>query len=406
MTASVKNVCRWGGLSVLLVLAVVSLAVGLRNGIVNHVDFQWMPAKIMLGGENPYVYSLNHLPWRTWMQIDANQIPSCLLLLAPWTLMDYPLANAVWAFCNIVFTGMFLFFVYKVFFADASVAVRNGFVWIMLLLLCGTPLRVTIGNGQHVMFSLAFFMSALFCELQGRHVLSGVLMALCFFKYTTVAPMLLVFVMLRAWKPIVVGAGLHIAATLGLSLYLHESPVTLVLQSLKVGSMLTGAGDADPLSLLAFCDVSNHADFALPCYAFYGLLAFVVVWIGKKDVVLKLAMLAVVANVMFYHRIYDFVTLVFPLVYVLLHWTETDRCGRAVRALTVVNVAWTFFGERVFAALGWGGCRVPVTFALEHLLLAALLVRAARNSPSAKVESVNESLRARLPRVVHGAECG
>ena len=375
-------------LALLALAAVVSLAQGLRNGIVNHIDFQWMPAKIMMDGENPYLYSLNNLPWRTWSRIDANQIPSCLLLLAPWTFLDYPVANTAWAVCNLLFIAVFVYYLYKTFFAkDAPIRLTFGFLFVALVFLVGTPLRMLVGNGQHLMFSLAFFMPALYYCLRGRPILSGVLMALCFFKYTTVAPLLLVFLGLRAWKAIFVGAGLHVLATLGVALYLHESPIVLVVQSLQTGAMLTGQGTSDLASLASVLGLSGVSTIALATYAVGGILALCIGWFGRRNIVWQLACLAVLSNVMFYHRGYDYVSLVFPLLFVvqLLSVRRTlSKMERLIVGLTAVDVMYMFFVMRVF----------PVPFlmpALEHVLLVCLL--ACRRRECVPLEKVNVGLQ-------------
>lgn len=359
-----------GVVACLALMALVSLVAGLRNGIVNHIDFQWMPAKIMASGENPYLYSLDHLPWRTWTQIDANQIPSCLLLLLPWTFLDYPLANTAWAFCNLFFTGIFLLYLHKTFFArQAPLKVNVDFTLVALLFLSGMPLRVLIGNGQHLMFSFAFFMPSLYYSLKGRHVLSGVLMSLCFFKYTTLAPMLLIFLTLRAWKEIAIGAGLHVLATLGVALYLHESPVTLIVQSLQVGSMLTGQGLSDVASLFKTLGCPLGANTVMASYAVFLCAALVIATIGNATPLYRLASLAILSNVMFYHREYDYVSIVFVLVLMLKmirNPNEMNLLSIAICILVALDVLYMFYVFRIY--------QIPLFMPiLEHVLLCCLL---------------------------------
>ena len=207
LSARWKDWCRlflwgmaWG-------CAALSLAIGFKNGF-REYDFQWDPAKLLAMGDNPYIYSLGHkaIPYEGFMQkyIDANQVPSCLLLLLPFTYLPQLLANQIWDVCNLVFTAVFLCYLYKCFFAGKSFA--DKFVWAVLVFLSGTPLRMLIGNGQHLMFSLAFFMPAYYYASKGRRYLSGVLLALSAFKYTTIAPLAFIFVFRRWWRPIGRGA--------------------------------------------------------------------------------------------------------------------------------------------------------------------------------------------------------
>ncbi len=107
-------------------------------------------------------------------------------------------------------------------------------------------------------------------------------------------------------------------------------------------------------------------------YAVFGILLFVLSFAGSRDPLLKLAAFAVIANVMFYHRVYDFVTLVFPLIYAVLHLEEKGTADRAVRYATYATVGYTFFVGKVFYMLH-SPIGVPIAFALEHALLACLL---------------------------------
>ena len=62
----------WGGA---WSFAAISLAIGFKNGF-REYDFQWDPAKLLVMGDNPYIYSLEHkaIPYEGFMQkyIDAN----------------------------------------------------------------------------------------------------------------------------------------------------------------------------------------------------------------------------------------------------------------------------------------------------------------------------------------------
>ncbi len=374
-TARLRDVIRyffWGAAWAFCCICVV---VGFRNGF-REYDFQWDPAKILMMGDNPYLYSLEHrpVPYQGFMSpyIEANQIPSCLLLLAPWTLLPQLLANQVWDVCNLLFTAVFLLFTYRSFFAGTKI--RDGFFWIPLLLLTGTPWRNVIGTGQHLMFSLAFFMPAYYYQTKGRSTLSGVLLALSAFKYTTIGPLAFLFIWKRWWKPLIIAALLHIAATIGCGLYVGESPVTLVVQSLQVGAQLTGQGLADVASLVRTLGWGSDAAVATLGYTFFGLLLVVLALKRTQDDLLDFAILSVISNVMFYHRIYDFIVLIFPVVYWFkVHAVSHGVLWRIIEGLIFANVLFIFYLQRGFFAFGVDA--LPVVVVLEHALLFALLIK-------------------------------
>ena len=354
-------------------LVAVSVVVGFINGF-REYDFQWDPAKLLMMGDNPYVYSLEHkaVPYENFMEkyIEANQLPSCLLLLAPWTFLPQLLANQVWDVCNLIFTGIFLLYFYKTFFKESTRA--STFFVVPLLILAGTPWRMLIGNGQHLMFSLAFFMPAYYYAKEDRYWLSGILLALSGFKYTTVAPLAFIFLSHRWWKPIVIAVALHVIATLGCAVWLGESPVTLVVQSLHVGSMLTAQGLCDWASLMREFGVQEITMWANAGYAIGGILLVIVALRKVSNELLFLSILSVVANIMFYHRAYDFVVLAFPLAYVL-----TRRGGRfqsLVRLTTILNIAWIFFFDKLCMSFHFQINTVILTTFLQHALLVSLFL--------------------------------
>ena len=360
----------------LALLALVSVVAGFRNGL-QLVDFQWLPVKILCNGENPYLYSLNGVKFMG-CQVDANQVPSCLALLLPFAFLSRWWANAAWDVLNLIFTAAFFFFVWKLWFEDR---LEGGSFWLVVLItLIGLPWRVLVGNGQHLMFSLAFFTAALFAAERGRKFLSGVLLALSLFKYTTIAPLCFIFLFRKEWRAIVICAVIHLFLTFGAGVYLGENPVLLVLQSLKVGSGLTAAGIADIASLFASFDVGHLKMWANMGYVIYGALCFLIAFVGKKDALLKLSALAIVSNVMFYHRVYDFVTLLFPLVLVIRDWRKQDTLNRIIRYLTIVNIVWTFFVLKAVDIAHIYCHPVAITFSLEHLLLGSLILLSFRRN--------------------------
>ena len=262
--------------------AIVSLVVGIKNGW-REFDFQWDPAKLLMMGDNPYLYSLEHkaIPYDGFMEkyIDANQVPSCLLLLAPFTFLPQLLANQVWDICNLFFSVVFLVYFYKQFFKGRQGA--WSFPWIVMLLFAGTPWRVLIGNGQHLMFSFAFFFAAYYYAGKEKPILSGVLLAMSAFKYTTIAPMGFIFVADKRWKPILIAAVLHLVATLGCGFYLNTSPIELVSQSFQVGAMLTAQGMADIPSVLSAFHFENAKLCAVVGYVLFGILLIVLTFMKR-----------------------------------------------------------------------------------------------------------------------------
>ena len=376
-TADANNWLRYIGWTVAWGFVALCLAIGFKNGLAEF-DFQWDPAKVLMLGDNPYVYSLEHkpVPYDGFIskQIGAaNQLPSCLLLLAPWTVFPQLLANQIWDFCNLIFTAVFLLFMYKSFSKNKFVC--DSFHWIAFILLASSPLRILIGVGQHLMFSLVFFMSAYYYAEKKKFTVSGILLALSGFKYTTIVPLAFIFISRRWWRPIIIAAAIHITATIGCGLYLSESPIKLICQSFQVSSALTACGNADLASLIASCGSGDVKLWANVGYLIYSTLLFALAFARHRDNTLLLSTFAVISNVMFYHRVYDFVVLIFPCIYLIENWKQNDVVTQGIKFLVAANIIWSFFVSQFLRFANLLAVDVPVCFILEHALLAMFLIQ-------------------------------
>ena len=201
---------------------------------------------------------------------------------------------------------------------------------------------------------------------------SGVLLALSAFKYTTIAPLAFVFVFRRWWRPIALAVILHVLATMGCGLYLHESPLVLVMQSVKVGAGLTGHGMCDISSFMWQLGVDNFATWAIGGYVLFGLLLLGLAFCKRRDDLLGVSVLAVISNVMFYHRDYDLVTLIFPLAYVIINQNEKSASFKMLKWTSFVVIGWFFYGLRILFEMKI--FILGADFVLMHLLLVAFLI--------------------------------
>ena len=86
---------------------------------------------------------------------------------------------------------------------------------------------------------------------------------------------------------------------------------------------------------------------------------------------MKLSVFAVMSNVMFYHREYDFVTLLIPLAYAILMLPTEKVICRFAKGIIFANILWSFFLSRAM--------RLPqpadilVCAMLQHCLLSTLV---------------------------------
>lgn len=360
-------------LALLLFGAAVSAVQGLRNGM-ECVDFHWESAALFLQGENPYRYFLEGRLYKG-VCVDATQAPSTIAFILPFGLLDQVPAHRTWAFCNLLFTAAFIVLMKRLWFPGDWF--RAGIVGGVLV--TGVAWRVTVGCGQSGIFSLLFLTLAFGLAERNRKwdwFWAGLLLAVGLFKYTITVPLALVFVVRRRWRTLAVCAGVHLLLTLGLGAWTGTNPLTLVRQSMIVGQRLNDAGGfADLAGLCTQLGLTDVRVAAVVGYVvFGGLLLGVTAAACRKrtvDSLVMLSVLALLADVVCYHRFYDAVSLVFPLAALV-----AGKLNRRAAVTCALLIGWVYFALRVLRGSPLQDTvGVPVSLAL-HLILLGMLLKA------------------------------
>ena len=201
----------------------------------------------------------------------------------------------------------------------------------------------------------------------------GTLLSAALFKYTVTVPLAFIFVIRRQWKPLAAAAAIHVALTVALGILTGTDPLTLVRQSMEVGIRLNpSGGDADLAGLASWFGVADVWPWARAGYVVFGsaILAYALArLLGRlRDVpmLVDLSVLAILADLVFYHRCYDLVSLAFPLAFCIL---RPLGARTLLPWLLVVNA---FFLLRIDFAVGIG-FYAPLGFALHVLALVSLV---------------------------------
>ena len=134
---------RYAVIALLAAMALVSLIQGVRNAVGASQDFQWDAAKAFTMRINPYDESLHPSGILdaygfedVYLQMEANQFPSLLMLLIPYTFLAPLTARYAWIVSNLVFTAGIILLLRKTFLKTAD---RDVFVAFMLLMIAGRP---------------------------------------------------------------------------------------------------------------------------------------------------------------------------------------------------------------------------------------------------------------------------
>jgi hypothetical protein len=330
----------------LMLMAAVSVARGCRSALapLGSMDLGIsLKSAQQLQRENPYerylsgAASQREAPQERLNPFAAQpvQVPSALMLLWPYSFLSWRWAKLAWLISNLAFSAGLLVLACRRFLPGRPLRVYAA---VASLFLMSVTWRNVLGNGQHLLAGLFFLLAAIELADRRRGVLAGIALACALLKYSVIFFLLPYFILKRQWAPLAIAFGVHGVMTAAIALRLGEDPVSLVGQSLRVAEDLRVAGYLDLFALLR--------GFGAPAAA--APVAALILWAvslwpairGRTaDSDLYLAGLCFVSMVIIYHRPYDFIVLLVPLLVAIQRWPVS----RLLSALIFLNVLVTWF---------------------------------------------------------------
>lgn len=343
-------------LLILALMAAVSLYRGVTNALHFSQDFQWDAAKALTMGIDPYTESLS--PTGALSQgelkdyyayyegidapqkMEANQFPSLLMLLYPYTLLAPSAARLAWLVTNLLCTLGIVILLRFTFLKDCD---RFLFASLCLLMVAGTPYRNQLGVGQHTLFSVFFFLFAVYLsEKKYGKIPAALSLFVSFFKYTLTAPLSLYFLYKKKWIEWITSVLLHVLLTGCAAVLLKKSFLDMILSPLKVSSALLSEGGLDFGALFHGSAVSLVLAFLV------GILLFVLSLKAKEGCDARLlTILLLWSLIMLYHRTYDF----FVLIMAASYFTEDRKTGQVTTAGNIMTGAYILVLYAVFFLL-------------------------------------------------------
>lgn len=375
-------------------LALASIADGVRNAILRSLDFQWSPVRVLTRHVDPWAVYLSGDPHH---RILLNQVPNYLHELYVWMLpFGYvPLqpAKLIWAAVNIALVLVSCGCVARLYELDG----RRS--WLLtVLVLTSTPFRVIIGNGQVTAVVLAALaLWAVVDASSGRGLLLGVAWA----KYS-VPPVLAIFLLLRRrWRLLFFSLLPPLAGFLFFYAWLRTPFWTLLTEPFRCSTSNVSPGLAN---IMAISEIAlRHPPLLRPIPdAFYlasrgwvdfvpyccGILLAIAIAIcfflrGNRahisesrsgalnftvDGRIYFACLAAACLLCFKHQIYDFLLLIFCLAIAL----KANRS--AARNWLLLLIAYFWYAERLLHIRRWEFW--PSVVIVSFLLLLGLIAAA------------------------------
>lgn len=379
---------RYAVLFIMAVLAVVSLLQGIKNAYEVSQDFQWDAAKVFSMRINPYDESSSMNPSgilsqygyeKYYLQLEANQFPSLLILLLPFTLLKPLTARYVWIALNLVFTAIILYLLRRTFLSKLS---NYSFAFLSLLMIAGTPYRNQLGVGQHTLFAFCFFLMAVyFSEFSKKRnsTLTAIALFICYFKYTLTIPLVLYFIYKKRYKEIAISSGVHVILTAVSAWWLNDTFLNMIIKPLKVSSALSADGGLDIMALFGGSGVG---------YVFTFLIMVMLIYLAFKlppgyDNAL-FSVLIMWSLIITYHRTYDFFVIIavegmFSELYDKYLY-EYEKCTDKINRLDIINLYYyvvmfcVFFVLRIFSEntasrISVGTIYYVLTFILTYILI-------------------------------------
>ncbi len=330
--------------------SLVSIAAAVRKTILYGLDFQWSDVRLLLQHRDPWAV---YLSGDSHHEILLNQVPNFLhelyVLLLPFAFVSFGKGKLIWAACNLLFVAVLGGCVARLYELD-----RRKTWLLFVIVLTGTPFRVTIENGQND--ALALMCIALWAVVdsdRGR----GLLLGLAYEKYS-LPPVLALFLLIRKrWQLLFWSMLPPLLGFLLVDAWLPTSWQTLLFEpfhtALRGGNVSRGIANIMAVTEKLLKHVQDvPAWTAMLPYLLGLVLAFVFAayfarHAAEVDGRILLACLMAASLACFKHQIYDFLALIFCLAIALK--AEPSR-GRTV---VFGVVAYFWYVERVLHIWRW-----------------------------------------------------
>lgn len=351
-------------LGALWTAAVLSTAVGVRNGLARSQDFQWSPARVLAHGGSPYESYLN----RTG-DILLAQTPNYLHLLyfifIPLGLLSFTVAKAVWAASNVAMAIGAAVLVAR--YTGANRMEVSAFVALFLI---AAPVRNTIGNGQQAILVL---LCALLAYRIQQSATAGTFLAIALTKYSF-APVGLIALARGRVRAVVFAAAILIIAALGFAARTNTSLVDAVTLPFSVSRGATAPGTADIMTLVDhFIGAGSSLGYVLAAVGAIAAILCTYRSVRRGDWLHAIAIAALISLACFKHLPYDFC---FLLPVAAVAW----RSRGWERGTLAVIVFYFWYGSRAIAATGLG-LSSPIAVAVSFGLLITALYTIALAHP-------------------------
>ena len=244
-----------------------------------------------------------------------NLLPATYPLLWPLTgWLSFGESRWLWLVLYII-SCFWLFGILK---SGAGLRDRRENLFAALFLLAIYPTSIVVGNGQLTLFIIPAVLTAILLGQgkpgPGREAAITVLLLFSAIKLPISAPFFLVaFISVRAYRPVVLAIGGYILLTLLAVHFRSDGLLTNIELWIRDSSRLAALGGYG--NIHKWLSAAGLSDFILP--ASLALLIALAAWLymnRQADIWIALGVTAIVARLWTYHRLYDDLLIIIPVL--------------------------------------------------------------------------------------------
>jgi len=304
---------------VLFFLSLIGLASfinTIKKALLNGLDFQWYPAKLMWSGINHYQHRIyGNIEYTSQIGEYAHGL---FVILFPFTFVDFEIAKNYWLLINVLLVLIIPYLISKNY--DLN---KKQILLVTIIFITAYPTRMALQWGQQSVFTFFFFILPFLFKSNLSYFFSG----FSYFKYSLGYILAFNFLVLKKYKqflltiiPSLIGWLVYSYVTNSNILECLFDPIRLIT---KTGFAMTGQGQLFGIINEFIIFDNKILSMLIKIIIVFSLSLLVLVYINKlKDDEIKFPLIAFCPLIFTPHAQYDYIFLIPLLIYSIKNFSK------------------------------------------------------------------------------------
>jgi hypothetical protein len=307
-------------------LATTSVIFGAFLSQKSSKDLQWSGAHLLAEHINPFeTFMSGDLQHRIILTQAPNYLHLLYFTLLPFGTISFDKVKLYWLIINLLVCGIIFFHIHKT--TNSKI-----FTAIILLFLCSSPFRACLANGQTTLIIMLCFIISI---KQKNNAFAGSALALAICKYSFAPALFLLSLAQKKWKALILAFAIHAITIYVFCSMFDLSFIYASILPLMVSAKAVALGNADFMSLLEINYGKNVLYYTFPI-TFCVLSSITYFNTTHRNPSNDIAFVSVMSLLCFKHLTYDFLFLVFALIFAATH-------GIKKNVMVIATVVWFWF---------------------------------------------------------------